>query len=130
MEEFQKLVSENLQGTKVTDIIFVNCETPIFALLPNSVLIASQGAIKDMLTDKNLLVTLCGYESATQQFKAQFKQISAMDNFNLLRANISKQLGMEPGSGVTQGIKNLLFSSFSTLELLEAVSIGCINLAN
>ena len=121
MEEFKKLVQENMTGIKLADMIFVNCEAPIFVLLPNNVLIASQGGIKDMLTDKNLLKTLCSFESATHQLKSQFKKIEAMDDIALLRANLSKKLGMDPASGVIQSIKNIFFSSFSTVELIDAV---------
>lgn len=122
MEEFKKSIQEHLQGIKVTELVFVNCETPIFVLLPNNVLIASQGAIRDMLTDKNLLKTMCSYESAAVALKSQFKALGATENLVLLRANLSHSLGMDSGAGVTQTIKNLYYSSYSTLELIDAVT--------
>ena len=50
-EEFVSQVSSQFNNLKVEELVFLNSETPIFAVLPNNVIIASLGAMKDMITD-------------------------------------------------------------------------------
>lgn len=122
-EEFRNQVQDELKSLQIKEFIFVNCETPIFAIFPNDVMIASLGAMKDMITDHDLLAVLCGLEKANRALKSQFKDIGKLDNFHVFRANTYKYLGMQITSDDVQTIKNILLSSFSTFELIEAVSI-------
>ena len=41
LEEFQKLVEECTPGLKLSELVFVNCDTPIFVLFPNKALVVS-----------------------------------------------------------------------------------------
>ncbi len=87
-------------------------------------MIASLGAVKDMMTDRQLLTTLCTLEKGTRILKCQFRETDKFQNFNLFRANIYQRLTMETAPTDIQAIKNILFSSFSTFELIETVTIS------
>ena len=89
-EEFKSQVQEQFINLKIKDFIFLNTETPIFVVLPNDVMIASMGAMKDMLTDPSLKTTLCTLERANRVLKGQFRDIDIWENATLLNASVMK----------------------------------------
>lgn len=84
-------------------------------------MVASLGAMKDMITDSMLLNTLCSLENANRILKSQFRNLDKFENWSLFKANAFKVVGMEASANSIQAIKNIFFSSYSTFELIEAV---------
>lgn len=124
-EEFQNQVQSQLSDwMKIKEFIFIDSETAIFAILPNNVMVASLGVMKDMMTDPNLKNSLCAYEKAGRVLKCQFRNLSKGDNYNLLKANTLNFVGFEADVDSVQSIKNIFFSSYSTFELVECVRIN------
>lgn len=79
------------------------------------------GAMKDMITDSNLKSTLCTLERANLVLRGQFKSLEIMENLRLLSVAAKTYLGLDVEGKDTQNVKNIFFSSFSTIELIEAV---------